>query len=76
LLLTSQLPNERGVITRRFAAKETDMMTELNLEELETVAGGDKAKAHAALEAYKVIHEIDKLLQPDTAPAVHVPMKL
>jgi len=50
--------------------------TELNFEELEAVAGGDKAKASAALAAYKVIHEIDKLLQPDPEPAVHVPMKL
>jgi hypothetical protein len=52
------------------------MTTELNLEDLETAAGGDKAKADAALAAYKVIHEIDQLLQPDPEPVVHVPMKL
>jgi hypothetical protein len=50
---------------------------ELSSSEMAGVVGGrDVAKEKALIEAYRVIHDIDKLLnEPEPAPA-HVPMKL
>jgi hypothetical protein len=48
----------------------------LSPAEMSRVAGGDRARIKAIIEAYDVIHDVDKLLNtPDPAPAP-TPMKL
>lgn len=57
--------------------KDLHKEEELSRSSMAAVVGGhDVAKEKALVEAYRVIHEIDGLLnEPEPAPA-HVPMKL
>lgn len=51
------------------------MTIELNMEDLDCVSGGDKAKENALVGLYKAIESLE-LATIDVEPAVHVPMKL